>query len=68
VAAWERRHDLHQDSTLFTHQRLSLAGVPDALGRAPPHGAARESEAFAVEPEPLSLPDALDAALAACRE
>jgi len=73
VDAWAQRHELHQDSTLWTHtlwtrQHLSLAGEFDALGRAPPHGAAPESEAFPVEAEPLSLPDALDAALVACRE
>jgi predicted ATPase/DNA-binding XRE family transcriptional regulator len=73
VAAWEQRYELPQDSTLWTHtlwtrQRLSLAREPDALGRAPPHDAAQESEAFPVEAEPLSLPDALDAALAACQE
>jgi hypothetical protein len=68
VAAWGQRNDLQHDSTLWTHQRLSLAGVPDALGPARAHRAHRESEASFVEAEPLSLPEALDAALAACCE
>jgi tetratricopeptide (TPR) repeat protein len=68
VADWARRHDLHQDSTLWTHQRLSPASEPDALDRARAHRAARESEALRVEAEPLSLPDALDAALAVCQQ
>jgi hypothetical protein len=50
VAAWARSHDLHQDSSLWTHQRLSQAGVPVALG--PPSS---ESDALGVEAEPLSL-------------
>ena len=62
VDAWVRRHDLHQ-GTLWTYQRLRLAGEPDALGRP-----SRESDVLGDEAEPMSLPDALEAALAACRE
>jgi hypothetical protein len=63
VAAWARSHDLHQDSSLWTHQRLSPAGVPDALGRP-----SRDSEVVGIEAEPMSLQDALEAALAACHD
>ena len=42
---------------------FALAGEPDALGRP-----SRESDVLGDEAEPMSLPDALEAALAACRE
>jgi non-specific serine/threonine protein kinase len=67
VAAWRQRHDMRQDSTLWTHHRFSPAGDPEALSLVRANLDDQDFEAIWAEGEALSLPEALNEALAACQ-
>jgi hypothetical protein len=67
VAAWQRRHAMRQDSTLWTHHRFSPAGDPEALSLVRANLDGKDFEAIWAEADALSLPEALDVGLAACQ-